>query len=626
MEVPPMVDDVVKSHLSKIIQEGEFCIIAGAGISVASGLPLWRELKELVRDEFPEGNYIDKIFSSEPADLIFQLNSIISNFKNRYKSKLAELFTEAEPSELHKELLRLKPSLIVTTNIDPLVSKAAELLNIQELVIRNTDPFRTTFQAKGKRIAVAHIHGRSDQRYDDWILDAEDYNRYLASKDTKDTFPEFVSEVRYQVSQMPILFVGFSMSDQTFLDNLMAPASIGSQPIFIICFDDQIELIEKKVADRFKYTVLPIRRTKQPEKNIIKLLAELNPKTYKKTEKKPRKTTGTKELVLDMGYSNNPIYLENHFPEKRIPGYLEGYDWGWWIFSSWLTRGSPKSEQIDITGIHDILILNAMIQHQIETRRTVFGKKLPGKLVTKEQFDVKIWDVGFSGPEDLRTESTTEMLGRGFNLTCEDCRGSGKVLCECYMSVKEQKPQPYLVELGDCEKCGGTQRVRCESCLGEGNFVAEIGVERELSTTQTVGYPFCIPFDLDGNPKGSSSELSSLVKMRRWDRPPLWSHIISPNAKLRKGRVETHFPKQMDKQIESYISSVCSWIPEAMKDSIAGKDELVHLFSKMTFTVQMVRLVFLNYKFFGFWGEQDFEGVVAIWDDGVCQVVDKRKI
>jgi len=617
-----MSEDIAKSYLKELIRKRNICIIAGAGISIYSGLPLWNELKDIVHDDFSDTSQFQEFFEKEPAELIWELNMIIPNFKNKYKSELKTIFKEAEPSDTHLELLKLRPQLIVTTNIDPLLSKAADKLNISETIIRNTDSFQSIYENKGDRIAITHVHGRVDQRFEDWILDINDYEKYNRSKNEDNTFSMYIEELRHQIDQMPILFIGFSMSDNIFLENLFQNRNSNSLPIFVICFKDQLSLLEKRIKDMFEITPICVQRTAKPHNQIIKILKDLNPyyPTTKENDIIPKS-----EVSLDIKYLKELSILEEKYHSSKIPSFLENYNWGWWIFSSWFHRGKPKKKNILITKIYDVLVFNTVIQHQYETRQTIFGNKMPGKLQTHKPHDISIWDVNFQVPNHLSSNSEEKFLGIGYNITCDLCNGTGFVPCTCIKSVADEKPLPYKEDLSNCELCNGTHQISCNKCYGEGCFVAEKGLRRNLNFSQPIGSPLTIPINTNGRIIKEELPILSKIKYERWSRDPYLQMKILKNTTFKLGKIQTVFSTEINNKYMEYIKGVLKWIPTEINNYHKEKMERHHLFSNVSFLIQIIRVVHIDYKFFGWVWEHNYKAIVGIWDDGYCQVLNSYK-
>ena len=184
-------------HIQKASRENRLVIFVGAGVSANSGIPTWNQLIEKMKQEMP-----DSIAHETDALKLAQLYKDSRGHKE-YMDKVKEvlLFNKAVPNKLHKRILELNPTHIITTNYDDLIEQELSNEFLQFDVIREDKdiPLIAT------QNALIKMHG--DFATDNIVLTESDYLNY------KNNFPLIRAYVQALFASKLVLFVGFSFAD-----------------------------------------------------------------------------------------------------------------------------------------------------------------------------------------------------------------------------------------------------------------------------------------------------------------------------------------------------------------------------------------------------------------------------
>lgn len=184
------------SLLKNAINNDKLVIFAGAGVSKDSGIPLWNELLNEIKD-----NLNEEIIENDPlkiAQILYnekgekEYNDIIK--KSLFKNK-------SSYNPLHEIIFELNPQHIITTNYD----------DFFEDIIKNKGlPFSVVSKdidlpyAEHKNLLIKY-HGDFDNK--NIILKESDYLEFSKNNTLKEIF------VKSLFSNKVILFVGYSVGD-----------------------------------------------------------------------------------------------------------------------------------------------------------------------------------------------------------------------------------------------------------------------------------------------------------------------------------------------------------------------------------------------------------------------------
>ncbi|GAB4160011.1 MAG: hypothetical protein Tsb0033_15330 [Winogradskyella sp.] len=184
------------ASIKEALNNDRLVVFAGAGVSKDSGVPLWFELEQGIKNRLDEDTRetdalkIAQMLYNEKGEK--EYNDIIKEllFKNSTKYNL-----------LHETLVRLNPQHIVTTNYD---SFFEDVLRDEGLAYSVVSKDEDLPYAKHKKLLIKY-HG--DFESHNIVLKESDYLEYSQNNTLKEVF------VKSLFSNKTILFVGYSVSD-----------------------------------------------------------------------------------------------------------------------------------------------------------------------------------------------------------------------------------------------------------------------------------------------------------------------------------------------------------------------------------------------------------------------------
>lgn len=216
-----------KSHLKIIKQSNEenrLAIFVGAGVSKSSDtdyirMPLWGDLISELKSDLSIDEDVDYLKIAQLYYLEFG--------EQKYYQTLKGYFSEdVMPSSLHKEIVNLKPRIIITTNWDNIIENTIEQEGYLYDTIRNDkDLVRSTSQNKFIKIHGDFINHNIVFREDDYI----NYSR---------NFPLIENYIKSIFSTHTVLFLGYSYNDIN-LKHIMKwiqSHSTSAPPMFLVSY------------------------------------------------------------------------------------------------------------------------------------------------------------------------------------------------------------------------------------------------------------------------------------------------------------------------------------------------------------------------------------------------------
>ena len=184
------------ASLKKAINNDRLVIFAGSGVSKDSGIPIWKELIEGIKNhlnELTEENdplKIAQMLYNEKGEKEYNdiIRDILFKHLNNYNS-------------LHEILFELNPQHIITTNYD---SFFESVINDNGLPFSIVSKDQDLPYAKHKKLLIKY-HG--DFENQNLVLKENDYLEFSKNHTLKEVF------VKSLFSNKVILFVGYSVSD-----------------------------------------------------------------------------------------------------------------------------------------------------------------------------------------------------------------------------------------------------------------------------------------------------------------------------------------------------------------------------------------------------------------------------
>lgn len=186
-----------KRIIYEAMENEQLVLFVGAGASVDSGMPLWKEAISKIAEKM-------QLTDDQNDYLKVPQYYYNSRGKKEYTQLMRDIFKYEDcllPTELQKTLLDLNTSTIITTNYDHLIEKAAEE-NGQFIRVVSQDvdmPYR-----KSKKELIK-MHG--DFEHDNFVLKEDDYLNYSRNFKLIETY------VKSIIGSKVVLFVGYSLND-----------------------------------------------------------------------------------------------------------------------------------------------------------------------------------------------------------------------------------------------------------------------------------------------------------------------------------------------------------------------------------------------------------------------------
>lgn len=218
------------SHIHQAYRSNRLAIFVGAGVSRNSGVPTWDELIAAMKSELPA----DLRFEND-ALKIAQLYKDARGYKE-YMDKVKDilLYNKTTPNPLHKRILSLNPSHIVTTNYDDLIEQEIQNEYIQYTIIREDKDIPQMVYPN----SLIKMHG--DYVTNNIVLTETDYYNY------KNNFPLVRAFVQSLFASKLVLFVGFSFADlnlKIILEELKGILSDHMQRAYLLSCDEPNQVI-----------------------------------------------------------------------------------------------------------------------------------------------------------------------------------------------------------------------------------------------------------------------------------------------------------------------------------------------------------------------------------------------
>lgn len=269
------LDDAIK-QLVPLAAEGKLVTLVGAGVSYASGLPLWDDLIvkfidycKRLQNLLPAEKHYQSLLSSSALERVRHPERVASVLKDQLArveketlAKVQDNFTDwlihelrGDPNDNHHLLIKTNYPFILTANYDTLLETAARKEGYDSLALFSytfNDPARIAAAIYEDRSAIIHIHGSMKNiGIGDFVFTAEDYSRI------KRQHPGFAMALDTIFLKYSTLFVGYGGSDPHLEDIAEGfafklsdgwPHLTGLPRSFLVLHKDKVN----EVLDRYK--------------------------------------------------------------------------------------------------------------------------------------------------------------------------------------------------------------------------------------------------------------------------------------------------------------------------------------------------------------------------------------
>lgn len=183
--------------LKKAMLNKKLVVFVGAGVSIESGMPSWRDsIQSIVEKLGVSNNEVDYLKVPQ------------FYYKSRGKKEYVELMREIfkydenlEISDTHRNIIKLNAHTVITTNYDNLIEKAAaENSEFIQVISQDKDlPYRTVEKE------LIKMHG--DFQHNNFVLKENDYLHYSKN------FKLIEAYIKSLIATNVVLFLGYSFND-----------------------------------------------------------------------------------------------------------------------------------------------------------------------------------------------------------------------------------------------------------------------------------------------------------------------------------------------------------------------------------------------------------------------------
>lgn len=213
--------DRIPKELIEALKEKRVSVFVGAGLSISSGMPSWKELiKELITqvqalpfDTKSDVEEYNKLIE-DPSKYLMLAQDIKISLGKVYYDYLTSRFTDQTKtfSQNHKIIVELPLNFIITTNYDNLIEKAyvANFLDIPVTLIPSQSR-DIAYKLWNREYFILKAHGDVRINKEQIIMTENDYREILFRS------PGFQSALQVMFSTNTILFVGTSFTDPDFI-------------------------------------------------------------------------------------------------------------------------------------------------------------------------------------------------------------------------------------------------------------------------------------------------------------------------------------------------------------------------------------------------------------------------
>lgn len=213
------VDETNK--LMSIINEQEFCLFLGAGISIPSGYGSWVDSYKVIFDKIG----ISHLFDENNMTSVLQLMAFDENYNHKLFNEFKEHFSSKknyEPNAYHYLSINANAKRIWTTNYDHLFEKIILSNHLDVTVIRNDDDLANN----NNKNQIIKMNGDFESAHFDENLDwniiflKEQFDLYELRN------PGIVALFERDFINSTIIFIGYSLTDPS-LQRIIAKVKHG---------------------------------------------------------------------------------------------------------------------------------------------------------------------------------------------------------------------------------------------------------------------------------------------------------------------------------------------------------------------------------------------------------------
>ncbi|AZS49659.1 SIR2 family protein [Entomomonas moraniae] len=298
----PTNNEMYYQAIKKALEDGNAAVMVGAGFSLNAGngekLALWKNIVKVMHDRLePDNNEPAETLMSRAMQIGQQFEEIFG--RSELDTILKNLIPDDSvyPSDLHKKLLELPWTEILTTNYDTLLERAAtQIVNPPHYTVATREDIPRSKMLKRRRIVKLNGSFPSHRPF---IFTEEDFRKY----DTE--FAPFVNLVRQVLFENILCLVGFSGDDPNFLNWIGWVKDMLKKhklPIYFIT-DKQPSVAQQKLLETRGITIVTLPVLEGSKNDYAGKYAEF----LKKIKPAPYNVNDLweLELVINEGYAKN---------------------------------------------------------------------------------------------------------------------------------------------------------------------------------------------------------------------------------------------------------------------------------------------------------------------------------
>jgi tetratricopeptide (TPR) repeat protein len=183
--------------LADEITKNRLIIFLGAGCSVTSGLPTWKELITKILDKFA--------LKTNDTDLMRIASRLDRDFGMKFREEICDRLRTSPITkyELHKAIISLDINIFITTNYDHLLEDSFRQIGYSPKIISHGNDIPTLDETAK---TIIKLHGDIDSP-SSIVISSTDYRSYESKNKA------FVNFLNAILSHKTILFVGTSFDD-----------------------------------------------------------------------------------------------------------------------------------------------------------------------------------------------------------------------------------------------------------------------------------------------------------------------------------------------------------------------------------------------------------------------------
>jgi SIR2-like protein len=212
--------DPAISQLVNAIRAKQCVPFIGAGLSKASGMPLWNELigqmkpflldlAETSSEKEEETQYLDQANYLDVATR-FKFKAGLGSYHQFLQERYR--FSKSQPSEAHHALARIRSwPFVITTNFDKLLEASFTQPRLMPPAIV-TEPDELIISIRSGEFFVLKLHGDID-RPQSIVLTRDEYDQFINSPRGQ----LLLDTLRQQLMFRTVLYIGFGLTDPNFL-------------------------------------------------------------------------------------------------------------------------------------------------------------------------------------------------------------------------------------------------------------------------------------------------------------------------------------------------------------------------------------------------------------------------